>query len=179
MPISRSAMAIFATFAAVFAVAGCTREITGTARAEPPPHTVPDLSGFTDANLDQYYVPLRGGPSYQFATPSGLHCELNGRGPWCSGKFSSNAYGPSDDVCSLAGHPNSENAGGIYTIERADDECRSATPDTAQLLGVGQKLTVDWPGAGRFACGVGPANRVACLDGNHGFVVEPTGAWTF
>ena len=164
-------------------VAACARTERGTARTEPVPHVFPDLGRFTEANLAQYYVPLRGGPTYQFGTPSGLHCEFNGRGPWCSGRFSSNPYSPDDDVCSLGGRPNAatSNDEHVYQIERADKECQSTAPDNDRILDAGNKLTIDWPDAGKFACAVGPADRVACIDQirNHGFVIEPTGAWTF
>lgn len=179
-------IALFFALAALVgaAIAGCTRQSSGTAQAEPPPHVFPNLNEFTAVNPEDFYVPLRGGPSYQFTTPTSVGCEINFGGPWCSGKFSTEPYESTDNICSHAGRsnrgrPDREHA---YSIERLDGECQPDTRPNVRLLGVGQKLVADWgPQVGVFTCAVGPVDRVACIDKghNHGFVIEPTGAWTF
>ncbi|MGW4099954.1 hypothetical protein [Mycobacterium sp. NPDC004974] len=165
-------------------IAGCTRQISGTAQAEPQPHVFPNLDEFVSANPENFYVPLRGGPSYQFTTSTGVSCEINFGGPWCSGNFSPDPYESTDNVCSHAGrsnreHPDREHT---YSINRLDDKCQSEAGPKGRLLEVGQKLVADWgPQVGVFTCAVGENGLVACIDTrhNHGFVIEPTGAWTF
>lgn len=162
----------------------CTQPVSGTARPAPPPHVVPNLQDFSSADPERFYIPLRGGPVYRFSTPTGLSCQISLGDIGCSGRLSSDFYGPDDRTCSdvsqlRVGAVNYDRG---FTIERIEDGCE---PSAYPLLDVGQKIVLDWsrnnPGLGDKICAVGPKQRIACIDGytNRGFVIEPTGAWTF
>ena len=175
---------VAAILVALAGMTACTRPITGTARPEPPPHVFPDLGAFTSADPEKFYIPLRGGPVYRFSTPAGLSCQISLGDIGCWGRFSSDFYGADDRSCSdvsqlRVGAVNYDRG---FTIERIEDGCE---PSDYPLLNVGQKIDLDWsrsnPEIGDKTCAVGPKQRIACIDGytNRGFVIEPTGAWTF
>ncbi|WP_131813010.1 hypothetical protein [Mycolicibacterium peregrinum] len=166
------------------AVGACTHQVTGTARAEPAPRIFPDLSAFTPSDPDVFYVPLRGGPSYQFVTPTGVECRITLSSMGCTGRFSTDPYTPTDKLCASAGPKDQAKTSPpySYTINVSDGDCPAGTTSNSRRLDVGQKLVADWgPQVGAFTCAVGEHGLVACIDPrhNHGFVIEPTGAWTF
>lgn len=167
------------------AVGACAHQITGTAQAEPPSHIFPDLNQFSPADPGTYYVPLRGGPSYQFVTPTGLECRITLGSMGCTGNFSSDPYAPTDKLCSAAVPKDQATASPpySYTINVSEGDCPApSTAVSSRLLGDGHKLVANWgPQVGVFACAIGPIDRVSCIDKDHnrGFVIEPTGAWTF
>jgi hypothetical protein len=166
------------------ATTACTQQVAGTARAEPQTHVFPDLDQFTETTSDVYDVPLRGGPSVEFITPTGVECRITLGGPGCSGPFSTDPYRPGDAVCSSAYSTNHgrRDLPLTYTITSFQEKCPAPKTPQDRLLPSGQKLVVDWGSeSGEFTCAVGPADRVACIDGrgDHGFVIEPSGSWTF
>jgi hypothetical protein len=63
-----------------------------------------------------------------------------------------------------------------FRFERSDGLC---SPSTDTLLDVGQKLTL--VANDTTTCVVGANDLVACIDGDnqHGFVLQPSGSWTF
>lgn len=52
---------LFVTTAAL--LVSCTRQITGAAIADRAPHAFPSLDNFTAVEAENYYSPLRGGPT--------------------------------------------------------------------------------------------------------------------
>lgn len=162
----------------------CTEPVAGTARPEPPSHVVPDLQAFSSADPEKFYIPLRGGPVYRFSTPTGLNCQISLGDIGCSGRFSSDFYGPDDRTCSKVSQlrVGAVNYDRGFTIERIQEGCE---PSAYPLLDTGQKIVLDWsrnhPEIGDKVCAVGPKDRIACIDShtNRGFVIEPSGAWTF
>ena len=169
---------------AALAGAGCAREGTGTAAAEPPAHEFPNLDQFAPVDVAPFRSEERGGPVIQFSTTAGVQCKITLASPSCGGRFSADAYGPGDTPCATVfvesyapdGTPDP------YEIQRSGDDCTSNEAPSYRVLEPGSKLVVDWgPGQGRYVCAVGPVDRVACIDEQHhqGFVIEPSGAWTF
>jgi hypothetical protein len=173
---------LLAAVVAALAIAACTRAQPGTASAQPAPHVFPDLSQFTEASPDTFHQPLRGGPSYVFYTPGGIVCTITLGTMGCSGKFSAQPYAADTTTCSFAqpADQTGPNPAHTYTISTLD-QCPSAPTASDPVLPAGHKLDVVSPPDTSFTCAVGPAERVACIDQirKHGFVIEPTGAWTF
>jgi len=62
-----------------------------------------------------------------------------------------------------------------FAFGGSDQPC---LPTNDALLSVGQKLIDDAHG---ITCVVGVANLTACINTttNHGFVLQPSGSWTF
>lgn len=162
----------------------CTRQTTGTAIADPPPHVFPNLDNFTAVEAEKYYVPLRGGPTYQFVTASGVECTINLNGMGCHGNYPADPEKPNNKVC-LSAIPKDQaktHPPYTYTIEYSGGACSPSTVPSNLFLDVGKKLVADWgPTVGQFTCAVDAGELVACIDNdsNRGFVLQPGGSWTF
>lgn len=184
-----SVLAVLATAAAL--------EIP-TAFAQPP--TFPDLSEFTEIAQDSpiFTTNRIGGYDAVFATPDGLHCAAAADSQSCqttkAGEmpgFPSNAPHQELSPCGpVAESVNSSDSGSEFVYTR-NCESTAASP----VLQPGQKVTVvktvsctigDYqipnctPGVrGKATCAVGANRLTACTNGKHGFVIQPSGSWTF
>ncbi len=162
-------------------VAGC---LTLAPTACGAPSGFPDLDAFHAVDPASYTTHFgRGGGGVFFATPDGLQCG-----------WASLANGPDDHVspgCTgpLPGVPGSDSRAeggecmgvGAPTSEPSDlgpygfkqETCPTIT---SAVLHVGQKIT-----AANTTCLVGADRLTACIDPilNRGFVLEPSGSWTF
>lgn len=178
----KKTLAILTAIVAVRA-AGCSRATPGVATATPP--KFPDLNAFQPVDAAAYTVISGRGAGVGgvfFATPDGLQCGL-----------ASLANGPAD-------HTSAECSGPLpglpETAPRGQDGCErvgvasgmssdlgpygffqgTCPAITTPLLNAGQKIT-----AANTTCLVGPDRLTACIDPilNRGFVLQPSGSWTF
>jgi len=171
-----------AAIVAAAAVVACGHTEPGTAVAEPAPHVFPNLDEFVADQSNAFYRPLRGGPSYVFYSPGGIVCSITLGSMACSGRFSDQPYGLDSTSCSFAQPVDQASANAPHTYEISPlPTCPSGPTSPDQILPAGRKFAVVSSPGTSFTCAVGPAERVACIDQihNHGFVIEPTGAWTF
>jgi hypothetical protein len=140
-----------------------------------PPAGFPDLNNFREVADDASFV--RADPGFNgylfFRTPDGITCAM-GSSKWCSGN--------------LPGVPEST-AGSCAFVEQTNDEAsrsqpfkfdhgtNQCEPPSDKLLNVGEKLT----GTYGTTCVVGEGSLTACIDTwhDHGFVLQPSGSWTF
>ena len=161
-----------------------------------PPSGFPNLDGFTAVPVDGYLTTAGPGspPRVSFSATPTLVCDFYG-GPApapqpsqdikCSGDIpglndisfpGGNHPKPGDCV---VGQVNFKGPG--YDLSRMSyGGCEGnppPLPSGAKALGVGQKLSYL-----NVTCAVGPDNLVACLDttsGDHGFVLQRSGSWSF
>lgn len=151
------------------AVVGCGHVTAGAARAEP----APSLDAFTPVDSEQYYIPLRGGPSHQFHTPSGAGCQISLGSVWC--------WNNAGDGCAQAGPTNNGRTEPPYTYFLEHDGAACADQRSRPLLDVGRKLSVAlWPD-GVITCAAATSSRLICVDDRegHGFVLDATDTRTF
>ncbi len=149
-----------------FGLAACS----SAPKTADPPANFPDLRGFTPVNSNEPKV-----TSAAFRTAEQITCVVD--------------FGPQKAiVCSgnLRGLPDSANGKGCpsvrksgessdapYAFERSGRECASSR---VMPLAAGRKMV------GRNGtCAVGDDGLVACIDADnkHGFVLKPSGSWTF
>ncbi|OBH12082.1 hypothetical protein A5695_17795 [Mycobacterium sp. E1747] len=160
---------------------GCSRATPGVATATPP--KFPDLNAFQAVDPAPYTMQFgRGGGGVFFSTPDGLQCG-----------WASLANGPDDHVSAVCdgpipGLPDGAPPGrdGCQQVGVASTKPTDLGPYgfhdggcpaiTAPVLNVGQKLT-----AANTTCLVGADRLTACIDPglNRGFVLQPSGSWTF
>ncbi|WP_232078184.1 hypothetical protein [Mycobacterium paraseoulense] len=159
---------------------GCSRSTPGVATATPP--QFPDLNSFQPVDPGPYTSAARAGGATYFATPDGLQCILpNPAKP--ADHVSASCNGPlpglpenapvGSDGCSVIGSPTSLPTDlGPYTFQKGT----GCPIITSPLLKVGQKLT-----KADITCVVGVGRLTACIDPilNRGFVLQPSGSWTF
>jgi hypothetical protein len=140
------------------------------------PDGFPDLAGFTPVDATAFVRP----PSYAerwtsgyvfFRTPDGISCAI-GASSWCTGAIPGMAAADQSPCASVR---QGTDGSAPYTLAPSDQPC-AATTD--RVLNPGQKLANDTYG---ITCAVGDGNLTACLDTrtNHGFVLRPSGSWTF
>ncbi len=145
------------------------------------PPGFPDVDSFQSVDPAQYTMQSgRGGGGVFFATPDGLQCG-----------WASLASGPDAHVsvgCSgpIPGLPGAGPGGGCDGVNVATALASDLGPYlfqkgtcpviTSPLLNVGQKIT-----AANTTCVVGADRLTACIDPilNRGFVLQPSGSWTF
>jgi len=179
------------TLAAASAIAAAAPQ----AAAQPPPG-FPNLDSFTSVPADGYLSTSRPGSSARisFSAPYTLACDFYG-GP-------APAPQPSQDIKCIGDMPGMNDfsfpggghlrpgdcvvgavnfKGPGYELSRMSyggcDGSPAALPNSGKLLGVGQKLSYL-----NVTCVVGADDLVACLDttsGDHGFVLQRTGSWSF
>lgn len=151
-----------------------------TAHAEPP--KFPDVDAFQPADPARYTANARAGGAAYFLTPDGLQCVIPASGK--SGEHvSASCIGqlpglPTDapvgsDGCSAVGSPTQ------YPTDLAPYTFQQGTGCpiiTAPLLDIGRKITKS-----DITCLVGADRLTACIDPvlNRGFVLQPSGSWTF
>ncbi|OMB77249.1 hypothetical protein A5743_20090 [Mycolicibacterium conceptionense] len=136
-----------------------------------PPVGFPDLNGFTAVDPDDFRL---GGRA--FVSPEQISCVLD-YGPHRSIVCGGDIDGVPDSAvgagCPEVRKPENGPSDAPYVISREDGECVTARfkPITA-----GKKLVGD-----NSTCVVGKNNLVACIDADHkhGFVLQPSGSWTF
>ena len=143
------------------------------AQAQPP--NFPDLNAFSEAPADLHFSrPARWASGYAFfRTPDGLNCMI-GSVTRCSGALPglpSGEYG----ACAVVLQTYEEATRSLpFRFETSSEDCGPSTDDP---LGVGQKLTFTTNYT--TTCVVGEANLTACIQNDHGFVLQPSGSWVF
>jgi hypothetical protein len=177
--LSRIAVAVITATVAVLGL-GCSRAAPGIATATPP--NFPDLNAFQPVDPAPYTAAARAGGAAYFVTPDGLQCSLpNPNKP--GDHVSASCDGPlpglpgnapvGSDGCSVVGPPTSLPTDlGPYSFQKGTG-CPIVT---SPLLSVGQKIT-----KADITCVVGADRLTACIDPilNRGFVLQPSGSWTF
>jgi hypothetical protein len=147
------------------------------AAAQPP--GFPDLDNFSPVAIDGFLAEPGRGPRFaNFSTPYNIQCWFNAGEPvavWHSRDINCRGDMPDGSPC-VVGSAGAAGPGPAYSITRTGDQC-GAPFTRGTLLSVGQKVSV--PNA---TCAVGPDRLVACLDtteGQHGFVLKPSGSTAF
>lgn len=165
------------------AVSGLTFALAGAGCAAAQPPGFPDLNAFQPVDPSGYTASARAGGAVYFVTPDGLSCIVpNPYKPGdhvsagCGGRLPGlpdNApIGPGG--CSLVANPTGLPTDlGPYSFQKGTG---CPIDDTTPLLNVGQKITT-----GIITCVVGADRLTACVDPilNRGFVLQPSGSWTF
>lgn len=149
------------------------------ASAQPP--GFPDLSGFTDVTAD--FAGNQRGETVVGFSPDGLiNCGFDSQRVTCAGPMpglqgmpiaNGNTQGNCDEGSATAGVP--AGGGGQIRHNKFNGQC----PDESdvKILKPGQKVSY-----GNITCGVAPGGVTACIDtfsGEHGFVLQPSGSWSF
>lgn len=134
----------------------------------------PDLTRFTDADPGHYTRPFsyaeRWANGYLFfTTPDGINCAIGGSS-WCTGEFPGRPDNPG--ACDSV-QRDGDAATQPFAFGSNDGQC---VPTTDALLGSGQKLTNTAFGT---TCVVGEGRLIACIQNDHGFVLQPSGSWVF
>lgn len=144
----------------------------------------PDLNAFTPVDPAPYTASARGGGETFFKTPDGIQCDLPNPYPWrpgehlsagCSGPLPGRPAGAAagPDGCTEVSTPTGMPTDlGPYSFQKSG----FCPVLTSKLLAPGQKIT-----AGDITCVVGGGRLTACIDPvlHRGFVLEPSGSWTF
>jgi len=175
-----------ATFAASL-VSACQTTTPGSILPRPTSKTFPDLSSFAAADWQQFDRDGSPGKGYlvRFSTPDGsTRCSiLNGLTASCVGNIvgipnAAPEFARDNDT--FAGNDSGSCAGVLldnadsYSFRRNGGGCPPFA-DT-KTLQAGQKLVKY-----QITCAVGDGNLTACINTatNHGFVLRPSGSWTF
>jgi hypothetical protein len=178
--LSKKAIAVLTTTTYAVAGLGLSLAYPGISNATPP--GFPDLNTFQSVDSTGYTASARAGGAVYFTTPDGLSCTLPK--PYKQGDHvSASCGGP------LPGLPDNAPVGpggctevttptslptdlGPYSFQNGT----GCPIDTTPLLNVGQKIT-----KGDITCVVGADRLTACVDPvlNRGFVLQPSGSWTF
>lgn len=181
-PLGRvTTLAVTRSAAIAIILTGCSHSVTGTAHSEPS-HQFPDLDTFSSVDAKTFFAPQRGGPSYQFTTTAGVKCRVTLGGVGCWGNIPAipESVPPGEgDGCGLVGTDLDINLHtSPYTFSRSDGQCPPF--DDHRQLKVGEKTTLYMMTPASITCAAGPDNMLACIDTDkHGFVIEPSGSWTF
>lgn len=174
-PIKQASRTIAAAVAVSAAVLGLG---TGTAAAAPP--EFPDLDAFAPVDAARYSVSFPS-KAIHFSTPDGLECGLANYGPdspgtqnyaWCSGGIP----GMPADAESVNGEADKVTGYGGPVFMYKFVKNGGFKPGPQRLVGVGQKIS-----SANITCAVGADRLTACINrvDNHGFVLQPSGSWTF
>ncbi|MDR3664067.1 MAG: hypothetical protein P4L86_27390 [Mycobacterium sp.] len=172
----------------LFVLAGALAVLSAPAAqaGPPPPPNFPDFDGFT-VETDAHLVPYQRTAQevVKFSTPDGLSCGIDALGGVAPAV---RCYGP---VPGMTGLPVVADATSTSSCDFGVAQLHSANPGVinshrgvcptdlagAALLAPGQKVSM-----GPVTCGVAAGGITACLDntdGGHGFVLQPSGSWTF
>jgi hypothetical protein len=152
------------------ALSGCTQP---SQPFNAPPNGFPDLNEFQSADPADYDV-----GAANFYSPGMVHCLLD----WgqeqtviCGGDIPGvPATVPGTGCPHVRKVDRSSSHDEPYVIMREQGECVSAR--SVKTMQVGRKLT-----KANATCAVGDNQLVACIDADrkHGFVLQPSGSWTF
>lgn len=152
------------------AVAIMTVSAPGHASAQPP--AVPDLSSLSDVTSDHVLDNPRGQAGFIFATPDGFGCSgganavsCNGTMPGMDGIAKVSGSGPCD-----VGEARADTA--FVRLQHYMTTCPA--PANGNILNPGQKVA-----QGSTTCGVLSGGVTACTTGPHGFVLQPSGSYSF
>ncbi|MBB5162572.1 hypothetical protein [Mycobacterium sp. AZCC_0083] len=161
-------------------VLAATAFVASAAAASPPiataePAGFPDLNAFTDAPANLHFSrPVRWASGYTFfRTPDGLNC-IMGSVTRCTGSLPGlppSQYGARATVLQTY---EEETRSLPFRFEAASEDCGPTTDDPP---GVGQKLTFTTNYT--TTCVVGEGRLTACIQNDHGFVLQPSGSWVF
>ena len=167
-------------------LAGASIALTAPSAQAAPPPNFPDLAGFsvvTSTHLATYQRTDQ--QVVKFSTPDGLAClvsALGGVAPTvrCYGQV------PGTTGLAVTADPNAKAPRdfGVAQVHAANEgtisNYRGDYPTDlagAPLLAPGEKVTLT-----TMTCGVVAGGVTACIDttdGGHGFVLQPSGSWTF
>ncbi len=150
--------------------------LTWTATASAAPAGFPNVAGFTQVDPAPFARPLTREQRWEvgylfFRTPDGMNCAI-GPTSWCSGAIPGL---PALEQSACPSVHQGASPAEPFAFGQSDQAC-FRTNDA--LLNIGQKLTDD---AHEVTCVVGIDNLTACINTatNHGFVLQPSGSWTF
>ena len=146
---------------------------TASAHAQPP--GFPDLDAFTEAPANLHFSrPVRWASGYAFfRTPDGISCMV-GSLTRCSGPLPG-LPAETNGACPLVLRTYEQaTRSAPFRFETTTDGCKPTTDD---LLDVGQKLT--FTASDTTTCVVGVDRLTACIQNDHGFVLQPAGSWVF
>ncbi len=142
----------------------------GSAAAEPP--EFPDLNGLADVTQDYMGSTPRDAQGFRFAVADGYTCGGNVNSVSCLGTLQGLQdfpFGPMEGACEV-GEAKAFATGS--SISRDHRNCQST--QGVKVLNPGQKVS-----HGSVTCGLLPGDITACTTGAHGFVLQPSGSWTF
>jgi hypothetical protein len=162
------------SFAVLMAAAGLTVvPAAQPAKAQPP--GFPDLDAFTEAPADlDFSRSAKSADGYAFfRTPDGLDCMV-GSLTRCSGNLPGLPAGEFGACAVVLQTYQEATRGEPFRFQASEQGCR---PSADQLLAVGQKATFTTHGV--TTCVVGAERLTACTNGDHGFVLQPSGSWVF
>jgi hypothetical protein len=136
-----------------------------------PPANFPDLSAFTAVDPNDPKL-----TSTSFVSPTQISCVVDfgpQRAIVCSGNLQGLPSSVMGTGCPAVRKANESTSDASYTFERSGPECVS---DRAMPLAAGKKFV-----GKNGTCAVGDDGLVACIDADnkHGFVLKPSGSWTF
>jgi hypothetical protein len=138
------------------------------------PAGFPDLNAFTEAPSGlNFSRPERWANGYAFfRTPDGISCMV-GSTTRCSGALPGlpAQYGSCAAVLQTYEEATRSEP---FKFENSSDGCAQSSD---QVLDVGQKLTLTTNFV--TTCVVGAGRVTACIQNDHGFVLQPSGSWTF
>ena len=136
-----------------------------------PPPGFPDLSSFTEETSPDFTA-----SGFAFDTSQQISCVLD-FGPHNITVCSGNIRGVPDSVqgsgCVAVRKPDPATTEASYVFDRSGPKCVTSRRPTIEP---GKKLTAD-----NGTCAAGDDGLVACIDADnrHGFVLQPSGSWTF
>jgi hypothetical protein len=144
---------------------------SSTPKTTNPPDGFPDLGAFTAADPEDFTVSGK-----SFVSPDQIDCVLD-FGPdsvtVCNGMIRGLPASVPGTGCVLVRKPDPSRAGSPYAFEHSGRVCTSSR---AMPMEAGKKLV-----GKNGTCAVGDDGLVACIDADnrHGFVLKPSGSWTF
>lgn len=136
-----------------------------------PPANFPDLNTFTAVDPEDYHV-----SGTSFLSPDRIDCVLD-FGPHgvtvCSGAIPGMPASTQGSGCAWVHKADPATIDAPYVLEHSDDACATSL---ARPIQSGKKLV-----GKNGTCAVGDGGLVACIDADnkHGFVLQPSGSWTF
>ncbi|MDT5064895.1 MAG: hypothetical protein QOK02_1050 [Mycobacterium sp.] len=171
MAITRLLLRLIAT---ATVTAGVAVVSTAPATQAQPPN-FPDLKAFTDAPANLHFSrPVRWASGYAFfRTPDGVNCMM-GSVTRCTGSLPGLPPGEYGACATVLQTYEEETRSLPFRFEASSEDCGPTTDDP---LGVGQKLTFTTNYA--TTCVVGEGRLTACIQNEHGFVLQPSGSWVF
>jgi hypothetical protein len=151
--------------------------------AQPP--GFPDLSGFADVTSSYRTPGGHGPPGVNFSTADGVNCGFGVPAQVTPDSQFVQCFGTLPGIQNLPITSGSSTQGDCDLGEAQVGESgvighykgRCPAPGGNRILNPGQKVFY-----GNITCGVAPGGVTACLDtanGEHGFVLQPSGSWTF